>query len=307
MILSVADVDQVALGQPAQATEAQQASTAILKNLDDSHKKNDVCMLRYEKALDMSIEATRENKTRFPMTLFGFVITTTLLVGWLTMAATPLFNQIKIMAKPLAMGACEMIVHSDAVTKAQGFIDQGTSAVNGALDDMSNGTAKDLTFSVGNLIDEAICKPMVKTAEAAAAKAVEKAQGQIDSLNASSAGSDADTTSSDSASESDDGDTNSNSTVRRRLGELPPLAPLLEDWWEETPGDPATKLFVVHVEMADLRRRAMQLLKRGPAEVLAAHRQRGWTAAVETVLQESKWKSPQEDWYASGTELNLEL
>jgi len=269
------------------ASKSQQVTQDILRSLTDIKHKKDIGMLRYEKALDMSIETTRENKTRFPITLFGFVITTSLLVGWLSMAAAPLLQQFDMMAGPLANGVCKFVVQSDAVKKAYAFLEQDeASVINSTVDDMPSDYKS--KFTLVKLLDEAVCIPIAKAAEAAAKRAVAKVQLHV---NRSSAVSRVQSGSNVNGDRQLHG---------RRLGEMPALTPLLEAWWEEHPGDPAAKLSVVFSEVADLRHRAKQLLEQRPAEVLAAHRQLGWNAAVEVLLQESKWTLSQEDAVATG-------
>merc|ERR1712136_660446 len=64
---------------------------------DSGKKENaiprDFACKRYEKMLDMAMQSANKNKTRFPLKLFGFVINSAVLGGWIVLAASPLVKQ----------------------------------------------------------------------------------------------------------------------------------------------------------------------------------------------------------------------
>merc|ERR1712190_566708 len=60
-----------------------------------------LAMSKYEKMLDMGIQTAQDNKTRFPITLFGFVITQALLLLWVGMMLQPLADQVSKVFPPV--------------------------------------------------------------------------------------------------------------------------------------------------------------------------------------------------------------
>lgn len=85
---------------------------------DSSIPKDAECK-RYEKTLDMTIEAAKKSRERFPLKLFGFVISAQLLATWVCLAASPIFSQAKQLAPGLAMHGCNMLEHSRFVEAIQ--------------------------------------------------------------------------------------------------------------------------------------------------------------------------------------------
>eukprot|EP00450_Noctiluca_scintillans_P030873 CAMPEP_0194551458 /NCGR_PEP_ID=MMETSP0253-20130528/96231_1 /TAXON_ID=2966 /ORGANISM="Noctiluca scintillans" /LENGTH=1443 /DNA_ID=CAMNT_0039398917 /DNA_START=47 /DNA_END=4378 /DNA_ORIENTATION=+ len=66
----------------------------------------DFACKRYEKMLDMAMQSASKNKTRFPLKLFGFVINSAVLGGWIALAASPLVKQAQVMGPSVVKMGC---------------------------------------------------------------------------------------------------------------------------------------------------------------------------------------------------------
>ena len=66
----------------------------------------DFACKRYEKMLDMAMQSANNNKTRFPLKLFGFVINSGVLGGWIVLAASPLVKQAQVMGPRVVKMGC---------------------------------------------------------------------------------------------------------------------------------------------------------------------------------------------------------
>lgn len=66
----------------------------------------DFACKRYEKMLDMAMQSANKNKTRFPLKLFGFVINSAVLGGWIVLAASPLVKQAQVMGPSVVKMGC---------------------------------------------------------------------------------------------------------------------------------------------------------------------------------------------------------
>jgi len=116
-------------------------------------KKNqfDKGLKHYEKSLDSSIKFS--SKSQFPFTLFGFAITSSVLVSYILFAVTPMAQQAKSMAPPIMAGMCQAIETSPVFSALQHAADQGTNAVNKGMD-----TAKTMAHNADQAVDGAVHK-----------------------------------------------------------------------------------------------------------------------------------------------------
>eukprot|EP00931_Biecheleriopsis_adriatica_P076609 TRINITY_DN5029_c0_g1_i2.p1 TRINITY_DN5029_c0_g1~~TRINITY_DN5029_c0_g1_i2.p1 ORF type:complete len:1449 (-),score=308.23 TRINITY_DN5029_c0_g1_i2:54-4400(-) len=108
---------------------------------------------RYEGLLSTATESARKTRERFPLKLFGFVISGQLLATWVALAIAPVADQTKQVAPTLLSYACKKVTTSDWLDSLQDKIH-------------SNTKGKTLRgIKLGALIEENICKPLEKMAK----------------------------------------------------------------------------------------------------------------------------------------------
>lgn len=245
--------------------ETENSINNIKKNSQMQVQRKDPELRRYEKALDMAIESTRENKTRFPMTLFGMVITFGVLMGWIAIASGPVLEQIRTLVPQVARKGCDWIVHSDFLEQATHAMDaQAANAVKSleSVDGEGENYNTLSSFNLPLLFKTSVCKPLLQNVE----KAVSK-KTSLEALNLNL----------------DVGDNGTISSTHRRLSEppsvLPPLAPVVGAFLENYDADRESKLAAVMLVLLDLERKAHRLLVRAPVAVRDMHAEHGLDAA----------------------------
>mmetsp|Transcript_20492 Transcript_20492/g.37270 ORF Transcript_20492/g.37270 Transcript_20492/m.37270 type:complete len:1619 (+) Transcript_20492:52-4908(+) len=184
--------------------------TAADDSGDPTGANKDPGCKQYEKMLDMAIQAANKNKTRFPLTLFGFVINMSLLFTWIVAAVTPLLGQVQSVVPPLVLQVCDAVDHSALMNWADNALDQAQNATEA----FSHGKVK-LRFNLHTIFDETICQPLK-----------ERVQGEVDNF--------VDTVK----------DLPNAAKVTRRLLDQVPIPLVVEHWWHANPGDAGTKLIV---------------------------------------------------------------
>jgi len=232
---------------------------------NDTKKKKDHAMARYEKALDMAIETTAQNKDRFPITLFGYAITTGILVTWMLLAATPVFNTAKTMAVPLVKAGCQLITESDLVGDASLMLEHVSEVESEILSKAIGENVSQIHFSLTRFIEDAVCKPLEQLINRMVDKAVQASEETIQGLNITAAVND------------------------RRLESLPPLWSLVETWWQATPGEPRSKLALLNLELEALELRARWWLHTVPRAIQGAHKH-GTSVALNLALRHENYQ-----------------
>eukprot|EP00927_Polykrikos_kofoidii_P008543 TRINITY_DN1355_c0_g1_i2.p1 TRINITY_DN1355_c0_g1~~TRINITY_DN1355_c0_g1_i2.p1 ORF type:complete len:1644 (+),score=303.38 TRINITY_DN1355_c0_g1_i2:66-4934(+) len=109
---------------------------------------------RYERMLDMMVEGARKSRERFPLKLFGFVISAQMLATWVFLASSPMVQQAKQMAPGLVMAGCTWVEHSKWVQRIQETLDD-TASVH---------------FDVAATFHENVCVPLSDLAVSATEK-----------------------------------------------------------------------------------------------------------------------------------------
>lgn len=231
------------------ASGEQSASADANSNQQGSTK--DLGCRRYEKMVDMAIQAANKNKTRFPLKLFGFTINMALLATWIILAVSPLAKQGQQMAPSLVSMGCKYIENSDFVNQA----DDMAKTVGKAAHDI--GAAKsDLArkidhFSMKKLVKEMVCDPLVKFTK-------EQADAAGDALHSLG---DVPAEGGDTATEGDD---------TRRLLTVPAIAPVLKTWWGSHAAHPYTKFVAVTQLLQDLENEISQKPATDPVDQVEA-------------------------------------
>eukprot|EP00931_Biecheleriopsis_adriatica_P052143 TRINITY_DN3030_c0_g1_i1.p1 TRINITY_DN3030_c0_g1~~TRINITY_DN3030_c0_g1_i1.p1 ORF type:complete len:1537 (-),score=299.36 TRINITY_DN3030_c0_g1_i1:215-4765(-) len=277
---------------------------------------------RYERTLDANIKSASKNT--FPLTVFGFVINTALIVSWLLLAASPIFNELKQMVPPLAAQACHKIEDSKLFHDLQHAMNSGVDAANQGLE-----AAQDMAESVDAQINK------VKSdfnAQADAATGSDEDYLDSDSKNAQKAlRSTVDKTGITKIAgmkmkggklhfnavqffdqtvckplvawmkqQADAAIGNATEKIKgleipdkgRRLAELP-LEAAVSEWWSATPGDPEAKLLIMKLQLDGLQREAERLLVSGPKAVEAALHEHGAVPSLDLALLFYQSRSPE--------------
>lgn len=251
---------------------------------------------RYEKLLDTAIEESKKVRERFPLKLFGFVISMQLLSTWIFLASGSLTNEVKKVAPGFAMMACEAVETSKWVKALQDKTDQAAASVQKAIDsaedqaqsviDQAQGALGDKKapavakvevmklevpkLNIANLIHENICKPMKTMLAQQVDKATEAAQAQLKD--------------------------HVKTMARRRLrdvaagqylGNLDVVA-IVNDWWASTPGHPGEKFWIANFMLKELHDEADRMLVRAPARVIESLKRPGEQGLVEAVAVASQ-------------------
>eukprot|EP00928_Gymnodinium_smaydae_P048984 TRINITY_DN32827_c0_g1_i1.p1 TRINITY_DN32827_c0_g1~~TRINITY_DN32827_c0_g1_i1.p1 ORF type:complete len:1617 (+),score=314.15 TRINITY_DN32827_c0_g1_i1:549-4853(+) len=112
---------------------------------DGATTQSDPGVSRYESMLTMSTQSAKKTKERFPLKLFGFVISTNLLGTWIALAGAPLVSQAKQMAPVVTTVACSWLEHSAWVESVQEQADK---------------TAPKLHLHVSEMIHNNLCVPL---------------------------------------------------------------------------------------------------------------------------------------------------
>jgi len=203
-------------------------------NTQDKNYK-DLGVRRYEKMVDMAIQAANKNKTRFPLKLFGFTINLALLTTWIVLAVSPLAKEAQQMAPGLAVAGCHYLEHSQLVQQADhAAASLGKEAASVGLKVNLGKGAKH--FSMKKLVKEVICKPLIKFAKEKAEAAAEDSEGER-RLSAAAAAA-------------------------------PAIAPLIKTWWGKHPGNPYAKFFGVTQALHDLEHEMSPQPLAAPVEAL---------------------------------------
>jgi len=248
-----ADAEATAAADADAEGAAEEKPKAVKDTSKDTTK--DIGCRRYEKMVDMAMQAANKNKTRFPLKLFGFVINVTLLMTWVALAASPLAKQAQVMAPIAVKAGCEWLEHTelvqaadhmatDLVRKAKHTLDKAASEI-GEGDELKHSDSGKMMNkmakknSLKKLIKELVCKPLIKLAK-------EKAKEAADALD------------------------DMKHQGERRLLALPALAPVLQSWWNAQPGDPYMKLTAVTQLLQDLERDTYQKSSTLPIQFLPA-------------------------------------
>eukprot|EP00931_Biecheleriopsis_adriatica_P052145 TRINITY_DN3030_c0_g3_i1.p1 TRINITY_DN3030_c0_g3~~TRINITY_DN3030_c0_g3_i1.p1 ORF type:complete len:1489 (-),score=311.83 TRINITY_DN3030_c0_g3_i1:20-4402(-) len=269
---------------------------------------------RYERTLEANIKSTSKNV--FPLTVFGFVINTALIVTWLLLAFSPIFSNLKQMVPPLAAQACQKIEESklfhDLEHAAESSVDmanQGLAAAENATKGIDAQINK--VKSQFNANADAISGSSEDFVDAHSHDAQKMLRGAMaDSGITQIAGMDMkggkvqfdfgkffDQTVCNPLvawmkRQSEAAIGNATEKVKglqiptskdRRLLELPVEGPVSE-WWAATPGDPEAKLLLVKLQLDDLQHEAQRLLISAPLAVEAALQQHGAVPSLDLAL-----------------------
>uniref|UniRef100_A0A7S4PT07 Uncharacterized protein n=1 Tax=Alexandrium monilatum TaxID=311494 RepID=A0A7S4PT07_9DINO len=249
-------------------------ATQSAEEASDSQNAVNQAQASYERMLDMCIQSANDSRGRFPMKIFGFVITQALLVAWLAAGLQPLLNQATQVIPPLAASACQWFDSSDV-----------GSTVEHSLETASSEFAKHVlntneTASTGehNIVYSLVCVPLLST--------VDTTLGDIaaddDAARDVTANEDAyglhhqDSGDADEAADAaaDAADAGRRLSKARDL-DMKVLSPqsmrqLVEDWWNAHPGDGESKLALVRTVLEERGRFARRLLMAGPQALQAA-------------------------------------
>jgi len=206
----------------------------------------------YERMLGVSIEGAHDNRSRFPIKLFSFVITQGLLLAWLATAMQPLVQQ-TVKVGPVLLGDfCRWIGSQDLVEEVQSGILNATAGVETAIFNDTKVEPSD-----GNsLFYSIVCTPLVGVANELGITIdadIEKAK------NASSYERRL------APEEQEAGEDEWLLSKQAVVG-------LVEEWWESTPGDPQAKLALAQLLLRERARSARSLLAAGPAALQHALR-----------------------------------
>jgi len=154
--------------------EKSTGGSALEKN---SQKLVDEGRDRFKKMLNMALESARENRTRFPLTLFGLIINSALIVTWVALAASPVMSQLKTMAPVVVSKGCHQLANSPmikgAMEAASKTANSAVSAVNDAAKSAgaTDGVVETKPVNFQKLFFDTVCKQMESMAKDAVAKA----------------------------------------------------------------------------------------------------------------------------------------
>mmetsp|Transcript_2613 Transcript_2613/g.6698 ORF Transcript_2613/g.6698 Transcript_2613/m.6698 type:complete len:1576 (+) Transcript_2613:63-4790(+) len=134
----------------------------------------DMAAKRYERLLDLAIQSASENRSRFPLKLFGFIINSAVLGGWIALAMSPVLQEAQHLVPEVVMMGCSYMENSGLLDQAQAMADTGTAATNAVLTAGHHGASTVGTFNTKKLFHDFVCTPlqdyMEKQSEAAADK-----------------------------------------------------------------------------------------------------------------------------------------
>jgi len=239
-----------------QALAESQKSKKPKKEAEPAESAADIARASYERRLDMCIESAQENKGRFPLKLFSFVITQALLWSWFIIAAQPLIHEVFKVTPPFVAQACAWVDNSTLVTGAtsglEGIRDQAAGLVENAAGQKL--TTKTALAVDTHLFTSLVCKPIISVFQRTAMNAVDEV------LHHGMPGAPA----------------------RRRL-ESVDVKRIVEDWWDAHPGHVATKRALVQMALQERMRRAKRLVLSGPEAVRETLKARGVAAAAEVL------------------------
>eukprot|EP00931_Biecheleriopsis_adriatica_P052144 TRINITY_DN3030_c0_g2_i1.p1 TRINITY_DN3030_c0_g2~~TRINITY_DN3030_c0_g2_i1.p1 ORF type:complete len:1548 (-),score=273.96 TRINITY_DN3030_c0_g2_i1:16-4659(-) len=285
---------------------------------------------RYERTLDANIKSATKNT--FPLTVFGFVINTALIVSWLLLAASPIFSELKQMVPPLAAQACHKIETSKLFHDLQHAVDSGVDAANKGLEaaqDMAenidaqvNKVKSDLNAQADAVTgsDEKFVDSDSKDAQKALSSGIDSAMDQTGITKVAGMKMEGGKMHFNAVQffdqsvckplvawmkqQADAAIGNATERIRgleipqkgaRRLSELP-LEAAVSEWWSATPGDPEAKLLIMKLQLDDLQREAERLLVSAPKAVEAALYEHGAVSSLDWALwfYQAKSRSPEE-------------
>jgi len=229
---------------------------------------------RYEKNLDMAIDSARKTRERFPLKLFGFVISTQLLTTWVGLAAAPIATSTQSVAPPMVSVGCKWFTQSRLVNSLQQQVSE---------------TNPELHMNVSLLIQDNICRPLDGMIMRAIASKLANNSGQP--VDGSGVGYGTNTQIISRRLMSKMESHRQTNTARHYLAAPPsdfasafsgePMAPqplYIQDlsettriWWHEHPGvNPHEKWAAGRQILVDLGRDGDRLLAHGPQAVLRA-------------------------------------
>lgn len=240
----------------------------------------------YERMLDMTIQSAHDNRGRFPLTLFSFVITQALLVAWLSAAMQPLVQQLQQVVPELVRDACTWAADSDLGSGIEHALENASAAVG------KNILHTDKAASIGDhsIVYSLVCVPLLNALNTdldALGDDVDAAKNETANMNAygynqtvdDSAGADSGDRRLLEKARASDKQLLSERSVRR----------LVEDWWDAHPGGSEAKMELARHMLEDRRRYAQQLLTAGPEAARVALRSRELLAGPKAARKRPHW------------------
>lgn len=201
-------------------------------------------LTRYEGLLATTTESARKTRERFPLKLFGFVISGQLLATWIVLAAAPVADQVNKVTPALVGYACHQATSSTWLASLQDKINSRSKKGNG--------------IQLNKMLEEYICKPMMKKVKKKVEGLTEKS---TDSL-LSKAGA----------------------AERRLSTKIPDVTAPIQEWWtanSKHSGD--AKLVLLQLFLDDLRAQSDRLLSSTPRAAVRAF-ESGGTAGLWQAL-----------------------
>jgi len=95
------------------------------KKLQDCEASIKKARLAYEDMLNSAIESSKKNRTRYALTLFGFVINFGLLATWVVFAGGPVLEKVNTLVPQVAHQAC---------AKVEQFMAEQTKGIQNMMD-----------------------------------------------------------------------------------------------------------------------------------------------------------------------------
>jgi len=246
-------------------------------------------MSRYERMVEMAVESTKKTRERFPLKLFGFIISAQLLATWVGLAASPMISQVKQMAPGLSMAACNYVARSpwidmlqNQVNTAENAVKSGIEAAEKTAEEVAEATASEkakasATASATATLDEA--KASLEGAMLPKISLRRIIQDNICTPLASMVSAKAEAVQDPFAP---------TSRLRRRLlehsligtapinMEVPEFVPVIQTWWKEHPHHhPEAKFAAVQTILEDHTAEAERLLVSAPAAAARAFARKG--------------------------------
>mmetsp|Transcript_69530 Transcript_69530/g.166695 ORF Transcript_69530/g.166695 Transcript_69530/m.166695 type:complete len:1625 (-) Transcript_69530:81-4955(-) len=214
--------------------EGAEDAPSFPESKDGSKIPKDMSCKRYERLLDLAIQSASENKTRFPLKLFGFIINSAVLGGWIALALSPVLQEAQHMVPEAVMMGCTWMETSGILDQVQQAADAGTSLANEVVDSAGNSTRLSHASHVGSinakkLFHDFVCTPLKDYMDQQSADAESSAEDQLNSLSG--------------AGGSDEGGDEA-SAERRRL-QAHRQAAALQEWWLSYPGHAHQQHFVI--------------------------------------------------------------
>jgi len=256
--------------------------TASLADSDPVSQSVDQAQRSYERMLDMTIQSAHDNRGRFPLTLFSFIITQALLVAWLAAAVQPLLNQLTTVVPQLAGDACNWMESTGVGLEAEGVLENASSTFGKYV----LNTKEAASHGDHSIIYSLVCVPVLNALNADVAAFV----GDVDAAK------------NNTENEIDydfNQAVNDNPDAARRLLEQarahdhqllsePSVRRLVEEWWNAHPGDSATKLELARTMFEERSRSIRRVLTAGPEAFRAALRSRGVRAGLAAVRNQHR-------------------